>query len=164
MVRHAIWPLFALLLIMTATLHCQCVPPAACSDPFSPAVLQQLQLTPQQAETANCIARQVNQGLRVPVYHGDQLNPYPFGDGLEVYVMPVTWTTVDQALACHQQVMQQLLACRHPNPVAITGEAQEIARLQLIRSQVMDAGLRQLAYILTPEQCARLTTITGWHG
>ena len=129
------------------------------AEPFSPAFFQQLQLTPQQEAAACTIAQHVHEGLRVPVYHGDQLNTLSCGDGLEVYVQPVTWTSVDQAICCDQCCLQQELAASHPNPVAVTGLAQEIAHLQLTRSQVISAGLQQLACILTPEQCAMLPEI-----
>ena len=162
MMRHTIWPFVVLLLITTVIVRSQCLPSTAerCSDPFSPAFFQQLQLTPQQAAVACTIAQHVREGLRVPVYHGDQLNPYSCGDGLEVYVQPITWTTVDCAIACDQQCLQQQLAACHPNPVAVTWFGQDIARLQLIRAQVINAGLRQLACILSPEQCAMLPAIS----
>ncbi len=157
MQRHALRLLFVLLFITAATVRGQCLSATeGCLDPFSPAFLQRLQLTPGQAAAAFTIARHVREGLRVPVYHGDELNPYSCGDGLEVYVMPVTWITVDQAICGDQRCLQQQLAAHHPNPVAITGLAREIAQLQMTRAQVISAGLQQLACILTPEQCAML--------
>ncbi|HEX2949341.1 MAG TPA: hypothetical protein VHV83_07205 [Armatimonadota bacterium] len=138
--------------------------PAQVDTTLTPALLNQLNLTPQQQKQAERIMRGMNQALLVPVYREYSFDRYaspivpnrelPYG-GL---TPPPEFIPIDQAIALYATQLTAELMRQHPNPIAVQGYTRQIITLRQTRQLILTEEYKLLSAILTPEQRQLLPT------
>ena len=110
---------------------------------FSPAVLAQIRLTHAQRAEANRIVRQTNNALYVTVSQA-------YASRIED--ISTSYEPIDQAMAEESAALQQEMARRHPDPVAVAAYSDSLAQLAAERQVIIATGNAELLAILTPSQ------------